>query len=185
MPSIQPKHSAWSTDCGQVMLGLPVVALVEADPELGGVGVVLLEPGAEALRRREEPRLIGRCAVGSASHRADPTIVGRSASRRGASFATLKATGKAMGLDEYQPQARLRAHPRAAREGGAPRAARRLQFVIQKHAARNLHYDFRLELDGVLKSWAVPKGPSLVADRAPHGGAGRGSPARLRRLRRA
>jgi bifunctional non-homologous end joining protein LigD len=46
-------------------------------------------------------------------------------------------------------------------EAPTPSRTGRLRFVIQKHAARNLHFDLRLELDGVMKSWAVPKGPSM------------------------
>src|SRR5437879_1646800 len=69
----------------------------------------------------------------------------------------------AMALEEYNRKRDFHKTPepsgqvaRAQKTAAAP-----LSFVVQKHAARRLHYDFRLELDGVLKSWAVPKGPSL------------------------
>jgi bifunctional non-homologous end joining protein LigD len=62
------------------------------------------------------------------------------------------------GLSSYHAKRRFGVTPEPRGKGGNRGNA----FVIQKHAARRLHYDLRLQLDGVMKSWAVTRGPSLV-----------------------
>jgi bifunctional non-homologous end joining protein LigD len=64
-------------------------------------------------------------------------------------------------LRDYRRKRDFARTPEPAGSTRRPRKSRRPSFVIQKHAARQTHYDFRLEVDGVLKSWAVPRGPSL------------------------
>ena len=61
-------------------------------------------------------------------------------------------------LEEYRRRRDRRKTPEPAGRRGS--AGKRPRFVIQEHQARTHHFDFRLEVDGVLKSWAVPKGPS-------------------------
>lgn len=67
-----------------------------------------------------------------------------------------------MTLTKYHQKRKFNETPEP--KGKAAKAGKQLHFVVQKHAATRLHYDFRLEAEGVLKSWAVPKGPSMNTD---------------------
>ncbi|MFZ3216337.1 MAG: DNA polymerase ligase N-terminal domain-containing protein [Candidatus Acidiferrales bacterium] len=66
-----------------------------------------------------------------------------------------------MSLKEYAKKRRFTVSPEPSGQTPSPKKQNSLVYVIQKHRATQLHYDFRLEWNGVLLSWAVPKGPSL------------------------
>src|SRR6201984_3288900 len=67
-----------------------------------------------------------------------------------------------MSLEKYKEKRNFKVSPEpSGKPHDAAGSRRDLLYVIQKHRASQLHYDFRLELNGVLLSWAVPKGPSL------------------------
>jgi bifunctional non-homologous end joining protein LigD len=86
-------------------------------------------------------------------------VPGKSSSGAAAAKRSKPSSSRGQQLEEYR---RKRDFTKTAEPaGGSTRSARKPAFVIQKHAARNMHYDLRLEHDGVMKSWAVPKGPSL------------------------
>ena len=103
----------------------------------------------------------------TSARKAAPKAAAKSARKVASKTARARArTSAAEQLREYQ---RKRDFEKTAEPAGATRPARKssrakaqgqLHFVIQKHDASRLHYDLRLEIDGVMKSWAVPKGPS-------------------------
>ena len=116
----------------------------------------------DALRRSVQTEGKGSSSAGKASHKraAPKKRAAKRAAKHPAKRKKLKKRELSRGTAGLPQETQVRRDAGAARPAG--RAAKGNHFVIQKHAATRLHYDLRLELDGVMKSWAVTRGPSLV-----------------------
>jgi bifunctional non-homologous end joining protein LigD len=119
-------------------------------------GMASKRAGPRARAKRATAKKTTKRATGRTTSAPAKSTGKRTTGRRSTSTTTRTAAP----LAEYNAK---RDFSRTAEPVGKVPKARgtTLHFVIQKHAASHLHYDFRLELDGVMKSWAVPKGPSL------------------------
>ena len=99
-----------------------------------------------------------RNEIGWAQRNATSAIANQRAARDGINVSILR---DGMSLKEYSRKRSFDKTPEPKPAPAAPAASPGNYFCVQRHDATRLHYDFRLEVDGTLKSWAVPKGPSL------------------------
>lgn len=111
------------------------------------------------MKKRRPERSKGSKGSKHARKAASPTKRAKAGIAR-KSGRSAKAAASASSLAEYERKRDFRKTPEPARSS-SPRGAAQRHFVVQKHAARRTHFDLRLEWGGTLKSWAVPKGPSL------------------------